>query len=95
MSYNAQAIIAHDQQILNRVIACAASENVPDHPVAWVNNRAWRFAAQPGWGSKYASALAANIPDPGLDESVISDADILTAVQLLLAEDAPDPDPSE
>ncbi len=30
---------------------------------------------------QYASALAAGIPNPGRDESVITDADILAAVQ--------------
>ena len=41
------------------------------------------MAATPGFGDKDSYALDTNVPRPGWDESVISDADILSAVQAL------------
>lgn len=80
MTFKAQALMAQDQNLLHRVAACAAAAGVPEHPVAWVNNQAWQLVVQPGWGVAYAAALAAETPAPGLDESVITDEMICTAV---------------
>ncbi|MCS3426735.1 hypothetical protein [Leucobacter aridicollis] len=84
MSFYTQALIAADQDIVLRVTACAARERVQD-PHSWTAQRMWEFSAQPGWREKYASALASGVQDPGRDEWVITDADILAAVQSILA----------
>jgi hypothetical protein len=39
----------------------------------------------PGWADAWASAEAASNPDPGRDEAVITDAQILSQVQAVLA----------
>lgn len=83
MTFKAQALMAQDQNLLNRVAACAAAAGVPEHPVAWANNQAWQIAVQPGWGEAYAAALEAETPTPGLDESVITDEMIRAAVNNL------------
>jgi hypothetical protein len=43
--------------------------------------------------AEYASALAAGIPNPGADESVITDGMILSAVQAAWATHEPEPAP--
>jgi len=87
MSYLLQAELASDELIMRRVTACAASEGFAQ-PDSWAWERRWRLSAQPGWVDAYASAHAANFPAPGADQAVISDAQILSAVQQLAAEDA-------
>lgn len=86
MSYNAQAALSQDGDFRNRVAACAAVEvDTPDHPTAWADRYLWDIAAAPGFADAYASALANEVPRPGADESVISDAMILSAVQAQIA----------
>jgi hypothetical protein len=41
------------------------------------------MAAAPGFADAYASAVAGGVPAPGRDPSVISDAQILSAIQAL------------
>lgn len=95
MSFNTQAVIAHDPAILRRVSACAASLGIglggDDHPVAWANNNAWMLAVSPGWSEAFAASVA---EDPGADEDAITDAMILTAVEALIAA-AKHPSPTE
>lgn len=78
MSYLVQSRLAADQAIMQRVTACAALEGVED-PSFWVSQRAWKLSAQPGWVEKYAAGGAS----PGANESAITDAMILAAVQTL------------
>lgn len=84
MSYKTQVMIAQDTDLANRITAAAASEHI-DNPWGWQAERVWVWAAQPGWGEAYASALAAHPDDPeyrpGWDEAVITDGMILSAVQ--------------
>lgn len=88
MSYLTIAILKQDPWIRDRVTACLAVEGHPS-PETWVMEHAWALAAQPGWASAWESALAANpdAPDyePGRDQAVITDAQILSAVQSLTA----------
>jgi hypothetical protein len=42
------------------------------------------MAAQPGFGDAYAYALANGNPAPGKDDTVITDEQILSAVQSIL-----------
>lgn len=83
MSYRTININANDQAFIGRLTACAAQEAVPPDP----NSAAWalRFgvASKSDIEAAYASALANGNPDPGGDESVITDGMILSAVQSL------------
>ena len=91
MSYLDQSEIASNGSMFSRVAQCAASEDIPD-PDNWtqINRRQW--AASPGWDAAWASAKASHPPvngepiyDPGADEAVITDAQILSEVQSLNA----------
>lgn len=89
MSYNAQAALSQDGDFRNRIAACAAVEvDLDMQATAWADAHIWEIAAAPGFADAYASALAAEVPRPGADESVISDAQILSAVQAVPAPDA-------
>lgn len=90
MSYSAQAQLANDTMFRDRVAACAAVEVSHDHqPVQWADDHLWWVAAAPGFADAYESALAGGVPNPGDDPAVISDAQILGVVQMLVAETSP------
>lgn len=82
MAYSDIAQLSADNDFILRTRACAATEGEPD-PVQWSNDHQWAMAATPTFGDKYASALAAGVERPGNDPAVISDGDILSAVQSL------------
>lgn len=82
MSYWDISQMALNTNLTSREQAAAAQE-LPGDPYEWVRDNALRLAAQPGWAAAWASALAAGNPDPGRDESVITDGMILSAVQTL------------
>lgn len=86
MTYSSIRAIATDGSLMGRITAAAAVEGI-DNPDSWVAARMWKFAAQPGWGDKWDYAngtyqVNAN-PDVGARDDVISDTDILAAVQAL------------
>lgn len=85
MAYSDISLLANDQDFTQRTAACATVEgktfNGNANGIAWAGAMSWQMAASPGFGDKYASALAAGVPRPGWDQSVISDGDILSAVQ--------------
>ena len=84
MSYYTTALLARDGFFNERAAACAATEGVTDpHPKVWADQHAWQLAAAPGFDAAYSYALSVNVPEPGRDESVISDAMILSAVQAI------------
>lgn len=91
MSYSSIRDIATDGSLMGRITAAAASEGL-ENPDSWAASRMWKFASQPGWGDKWAYAKdneTVNVnPDSGARTDVISDADILTAVQAIVAEEA-------
>lgn len=89
MSYSSQAQLSNDSDFLARVSACAAVE-VPNtwQPQQWAADHVWWISASPGFAQAYESALAGEVERPGNDPSVISDAQILSAVQALLADEA-------
>jgi hypothetical protein len=91
MSYSSQAALSNDGDFIQRVAASAAVEVGRTHqPLGWANDHVWWVAAAPGFAAAYESALVAENPRPGDDPSVISDAQILSAVQELAAdEEAP------
>lgn len=82
MAYSDIAMLSADNDFIQRTRACAATESIDD-PVQWTNDHQWDMAAIPGFGDKYASGIANGIERPGNDPSVITDGDILAAVQVL------------
>lgn len=93
MAYHDIALLSSDPDFLARTAAAYAVEALqdPDRENAsdWANQHAWDMAAAPGFGDAYASALANQVPSPGKDPSVISDSQILSAVQFLMAPPTP------
>ena len=95
-SYLSIAAIANDEFMRERMYACVSQQqhlgNVdvglpsvsdPFSAQEWVNQNRYVWASSPSWGEKWSSALASDNPEPGKDESVITDADILATVQAL------------
>jgi hypothetical protein len=86
MSYNSIVEIAQSESLRGRITAAAAAEGI-DYPEQWASTAMWKLAASPGWADKWDSAndsytVNAN-PDTGARTDVISDGDILSAVQAL------------
>lgn len=84
MAYYDISLLAGDVDFLNRANACATVEGI-DEPLQWVSSHQWDLAATPGFGDKYGYAVNTGVQNPGRDEAVISDGDILSAVQALNA----------
>lgn len=83
MSYNTIYRCAHDQSFMARVEACCAQENEIT-PNASMFKVVYPVATAQDVEAAYASALASENPNPGGDESVITDGMILSHVQPLL-----------
>jgi hypothetical protein len=86
MSYSTGHLISQDQDLRNRAaIAVAEQGTIPagdeEH---WVFTHCRRLGTQPGWREAWESALANGVERPGADPAVISDGQILAAVQSLL-----------
>ena len=82
MAYSDIALLSSDNDFILRTSACAATEGI-DEPQTWSTDNRWQMAAMPSFGDKYASGIANGIERPGNDPAVISDSDILSAVQSL------------
>ena len=85
-TYSTISLIATTPQFQERIHACAAQQGAAD-PVQWAWDHRYTIAATPSWAAKVDSWLAGN-PGGGTgwaaDQSVISDPDILAAVQPML-----------
>jgi hypothetical protein len=81
MGYWEQSQLSQDRDFLMRVAACATVEFEDVDGQVWAETNIWEVAAAPGFADAYASAIAGSVPYPGRDPSVISDAQILGAVQ--------------
>lgn len=94
MAYFDVSQLAADSHFLSRVSACYAIETLgvtgSMPPAQWAQQHSWELACQPGFGDAYASALAQKPPnpEPGKDPTVITDAQILAAVQSLMPQEA-------
>jgi hypothetical protein len=93
-SYLSIADIATDVNMVERLRAAATQQayldavNIQD-PLTWVDLNRYVWAASPGWGAAWDSALAGHPDDPayepGRDPAVITDGMILSTVQTLAA----------
>lgn len=88
VSYSTINQCANDPAFMDRVRAATAQElnmrDVAAPPMtfaAYVDSFRWAVATATDVEAAYASALAADNPNPGGDESVITDGMILSAVQ--------------
>lgn len=90
-SYLTIASAADNYSMQRRVAACAAQQNAPGDPYQWTVEHKYQWAASPGWGAAWDSALASHPDDPeydpGADPAVITDGMILAQVQAMLAAD--------
>lgn len=84
MSYADVAEMASNEQLQQRLLACAALENRPS-PELWVRQNKWALVARSDWESAWASAVLAGVQNPGRDAGVITDQMILSSVQELSA----------
>lgn len=87
MAYSDVAALTGDYDFTLRCQACYATEPGSDpsgsNPATWTADHIWVLAAQPGFGDAYASAVESGVERPGNDPAVISDAQILGAVQAI------------
>ncbi len=88
MAYYDISLLASDGDYMQRVQAAYAVEtlnaNDAENPSAWWATHSWDMAAMPGFGDAYASAVAGGVENPGRDPAVISDSQILSAVQAVM-----------
>ena len=82
MAYSDVALLSADNDFIARTRAAVAQEGEAD-PVQWSNDHQWQMAGMPGFGDAYSSALVSGVVRPGNDQGVISDPQILAAVQSL------------
>lgn len=84
MSYNTQAQLSRDSELIIRCAACAATQDI-DKPEQWAWDHQWKLSAQPGWDAAYSYAIDTGVQHPGSQAGVISDAMILSGVQAIIA----------
>ena len=83
--YSSISALQSDTFFLRRCAACVAQEAVsPTDPMQWAYDNSWELAATPGFAEAYQYAIdTGSSTNPGNDETVITDAQILSAVQLI------------
>lgn len=91
MSYNHIADAAQDSDLRRRVAACFAQQTTgTEQPEALASVHMWRIAADSDIAAAYAYAVDTDVPSPGKDEAVVTDANILAAVEAIVAPDTPE-----
>jgi len=80
VSYSTISKCANDQALRARVTAAAAQEGATD-PGSAMYQLIWPVSVASDVEAAYASALAAANPNPGGDETVITDAMLLAHIQ--------------
>lgn len=80
MSFATINTCANDAAFQGRLTACAAAEGAADPSAAMWHLR-WPVAATSDIEAAYAYALGSGNPNPGGDDTVITDQMILSAVQ--------------
>ena len=81
MSYSTINLCAHDEAMFGRVTAACAAEGRSLDANSAAYEVIWAVAAAADVEAAYASALAAGNPNPGGDDTVITDGMILANVQ--------------
>jgi hypothetical protein len=81
VSYSTINKCANDLALQGRVTAACAAEGRSQDANAAMNQVIWGVSAASDVEAAYASALAANNPNPGGDETVVTDGMILANVQ--------------
>ena len=67
--------------------ACfAENDTSTEQPEALASLHMWRICAVPAISAAYAYAVDTEVPNPGRDEAVITDAVLLAAVQTVLGQ---------
>lgn len=84
MSYSTVAKCSHDAVFIDRVSACVATEGYTMDPVTFTLSIIWQVSSHDDIEQAYAYALTAENPNPGGDETVITDQMILSATQPLI-----------
>ena len=95
-AYLTVSTIAADSAMRSRVAAAyAAEQNGPESAGAesWAYSNAYWWASSPSWAEKWDYATNTGNESPGGDPAVITDADILAQVQLMLTPPEPPPPP--
>lgn len=100
MKYFVQSQMVHDNHLISRSAACAATLGVSG-PLQWASTHIWELVATPGWVEAYMDAGGVPDGDPagftltlGANPEVVTDDMILAAVQKLLGIVPPsEPDP--
>lgn len=86
MSYQSVVEMAGSNSLLQRIVAAAATENIPE-PLTWAQANMWKLCSTPDWDDAWQYAVDnANVnvnPDTGARDDVINDNMILGAVQAL------------
>ena len=91
MSYNTIADAAQDADLRRRVAACFAQEtDGVEQPEALAAIHMWRIVANSTIAAAYAYGVDTDVPSPGRDEAVVTDAAILAAVSAIVAPDTPE-----
>lgn len=91
MTYLDIANMTDSGSLIRRLSAAAAEQKEagatldPPDPMTWAGTFRWELCAAPGWADAWASAEAGGNLDPGADPAVITDAQILSQVQAVLA----------
>lgn len=82
MGYWEQALLSNDVDFSQRLAGCAAVEPIRlpgEHPTTAAGRLIWDVAAEPGLADAYTYALETGVPNPGRDDTVITDAQLLAA----------------
>jgi len=87
MAYYEVSLLARDPDFQSRIAACYGTESMALDPETWALMHQWMMASQPGFGDAYAYALLNGNPNPGRDPAVITDAQILSAVQMIMIQE--------
>jgi hypothetical protein len=87
MSYRAAYLLSEDDGFWTRVGMCYEEQGSDFESGVSARHT---IAASPGFPEKYEYALETGVENPGWNPAVISDAEILAAVQLVLNGPTPD-----
>lgn len=88
MAYSDVALLANDFDFTQRTAGAIAQEQIDlgeFNAIGWATGHNWEMAGMPGFGDAYGYAVLTGIVRPGNDPAVITDAQILSAIQLILS----------